>query len=48
MSVMAVSEIYIYNMALFVLIPFLASRVAELTGGPRAAETGPIDRSVVR
>ncbi|MDO4243411.1 MAG: O-antigen ligase family protein [Actinomyces sp.] len=30
MSVMAVSEIYVYNMGLFFLIPFLASRAGEL------------------
>ena len=32
MSVMAISEIYVYNMALFYLIPFLASRADELVG----------------
>jgi len=30
MSVMTVSEIYVYNMAMFYLFPFLASRVDEL------------------
>lgn len=32
MSVMTISEIYVYNMALFYLIPFLASRADELVG----------------
>ena len=48
MSVMAVSEIYIYNMALFILIPFLASRVTELAGGERAAGTGANERRGAR
>ncbi|MDU0349608.1 O-antigen ligase family protein [Actinomyces sp. MRS3W] len=32
MSIMMVTEIYTYNMALFYLIPFLASRAGELVG----------------
>ena len=32
MSVMSVSEIYVYNMGMFYLFPFLASRAQELVG----------------
>ncbi|NDR53752.1 O-antigen ligase family protein [Actinomyces sp. 565] len=40
MSVMMVTEIYTYNMALFYLIPFLAARAEQLTGGAERGGKG--------